>query len=217
MIITNDENGEWIENDLFCLFFGNKNSQLFTANNNIQFGHQVHKADLLEVDKLPDGSSCFIDDSDGLWTKMPKLELGLYTADCVPCFIHQNNTLYSLHLGWRSLHLGLLDKALQKVSKSEYLYIYIGPHIQFDSFEVGEEVFKSFERQLSPYKSTEWFRVLSNNKFKLSLSKIIELKTRSYNSQIYSSKIDTYITKSYCSYRKQHQTKERNISFAFLK
>jgi copper oxidase (laccase) domain-containing protein len=86
------------------------------------FGHQVHESALIEVNNSfinsnMHSSLCLIESSDGLYTEEKNLALGLYTADCVPCFVVTQNYIYSLHLGWKGVYFGLLKKCLDKIKK----------------------------------------------------------------------------------------------------
>lgn len=209
--------GEIFENDNVSVFFGHSRSSEFLKSQKIQFGHQVHKADLIEVNSAPKNSTHLTVDSDGLWTLTKNLSLGVYTADCLPCFINSKEKLFSLHLGWRSLQQGLLEKALCHVSTSDRLDIFIGPHIGSASFEVGPEVFDAFSLQLADADASKWSVKRSDGKYTLSLKKIVELKTLAFKTSLHCSDIDTYTSELHSSYRRQNKTRDRNISFAFLK
>ena len=217
MTPTHSQCGEAFNHKGVSVFFGNSLSKKIIEQTNIQFGHQVHEDDLIEIQSSVTHSSNLIQSSDGLYTDKKKLKLGLYTADCVPCFLFSTQRIFSLHLGWRSLHMGLLDKALKKIDRSEKVSIFIGPHIQFSSFEVGNDVFLKFKKVLKTSEDKSWYRQVSDEKFKISLKQIIQIKSAGYNVDFFSSLIDTYTSESHCSYRRQKGTCERNISFAFLK
>jgi copper oxidase (laccase) domain-containing protein len=220
MIKTLCDDGEWFKTDSVSVFFGNKNSQKSSSTEVIQFGHQVHKDELLEVDRSFGESSHFLAESDGLWTKKSNLKLGVYTADCVPCFIYSAHKLFALHLGWRSLQLGLLENALKNIRSSDETQIFIGPHIQAASFEVGQDVLNKFKILMPDSKTQDWYEELSYMKFKISLNKVILHKVSSLRPKVYSSEIDTFTSANHCSYRRSNKTQVpnngRNISFAFL-
>lgn len=209
--------GEVFENEHVSVFFGNSKSADSLLEKNIAFGHQIHKADLIEIKSELFGSSCLIQDSDGLLTNKKNLYLGIYTADCIPCFIFNDNQLFSLHLGWRSLQLGLFEKALNSLSKSKETTVFIGPHIKAPSFEVGPDVVEAFAPQLKNFPESEWVEKIALDKYKVSLTRVLEFKARSFKPTIFRSEIDTFTSSSYCSYRRQNGGKDRNISFAFLK
>jgi len=217
MNLESQKDGEKFENNGVSVFFGNSKAKHSLEYENIQFGHQMHKADLIEIHESNQQSSNLIQSSDGLHTCKKNLKLGLYTADCIPCFLYNGQRIFSLHLGWRSLHLGLLEKALKFVDKSEEVFIFIGPHIQFSSFEVGNDVLSQFKEILRNTKDQSWYSQVSDKKFNISLQNIIKIKAAGYKTNILSSAIDTYTSDLHCSYRRQAGTKERNISFAFLK
>lgn len=72
------------------------------------------------------------------------------TADCLPVLMcNQAGTeVAALHAGWRGLKEGILEKALALFSAPhETIYVWFGPAIGPQSFEVGEEVFEGYCQQ----------------------------------------------------------------------
>jgi len=208
--------GETYESDKIKIFFGRKNSAQKSIDEAIQFGHQVHGSNLIKVKAKPAHSNHFLKNSDGLWTDLPMVKIGVYTADCIPCFIHSGHKIFSLHLGWRGLVSPLLQNCLKLLNSNDDVSVFIGPHISMDSFEVGEEVFTVFNNVDKLSNRTDWMLKKDNGKYNISLEKVLRLLLPE-ESLTFSSKIDTFQSNLHHSYRRDDQTRERNISFAFLK
>lgn len=216
---NNFSNGTQFSFSYAKVFFGNKNfkCQEFFEKKNSFLGKQIHDTKLV---RLPAskfyGCSQLLESSDGLQTITPGQSLGIVTADCVPCFLVGPNQIFSLHLGWRSLIYGLLDKALSRLDSKTEHHLFIGPHIGFSSFQVSRDVQKIFKNNLT-YHENMWSKRQNNSSYLISLAAVIALKCQNYNIKIFETKIDTYTNTDYYSYRRDNKTSERNISFAFLR
>ncbi|MDM8569746.1 peptidoglycan editing factor PgeF [Thiotrichales bacterium HSG1] len=68
----------------------------------------------------------------------------ILTADCMPILIcNQAGTeVAAVHAGWRGLADGILEKTLQHFSSE--VFVWLGPTIGMQAFEVGEEVYTAF-------------------------------------------------------------------------
>jgi polyphenol oxidase len=91
---------------------------------------------------------------DGLVTDLPRLALGILTADCFPVLLVDTKTkaVGAFHAGWRGTVKRIVEKGvgimrLEFGSRPEDIYAAIGPGIQKCSFEVGEEVEDAFHTQ----------------------------------------------------------------------
>jgi YfiH family protein len=91
---------------------------------------------------------------DGLVTDLPRLALGILTADCFPILLvdTKNKAVGAFHAGWRGSVKRIVEKGvgimrLEFGSRPEDIHAAIGPGIQKCSFEVGEEVEAAFHTQ----------------------------------------------------------------------
>lgn len=209
--------GVIFESEKFFCFFGNKNSHLCLDTETILFGKQTHDTVLSKVVFKPEYTQTTTYSSDGQYTKNKNLKLGLYTADCLPCFIITESQLFSLHLGWKGVLDGLFDKAIKKINKNEKLNIFVGPHIQKESFEIGEDLKKMFKKSTAHSLQKKWFLEKSNGRTHLSLIEVLKTKANGYEATFHTSEIDALKSANHYSYRGDDKTKSRNISFAFLK
>ncbi len=94
---------------------------------------------------------------DGLVTDLPRLALGILTADCFPVLLvdTKKKAVGAFHAGWRGTVKRIVEKGvgimrLEFGSRPEDIHAAIGPGIQKCSFEVGEEVEDAFHTQF-PY------------------------------------------------------------------
>jgi YfiH family protein len=123
--------------------------ELGLDNNSIAFQKQIHS----DIIKIVD-SEGVKGESDALITNKRNLGLAITVADCTPIFIYdyENKVLAAVHSGWRGTEQKILAKTLVKLrdtfhTKSENLFIYIGPSISSVNYEVGKEVAEKFDRR----------------------------------------------------------------------
>ena len=98
------------------------------------------------------GEDTAIADCDAVFTKLPNVPLFLFTADCVAVGIYdaKHHAIATVHAGWRGAigHLPVLTiEAMKEAYGTEFkdCYIYLGPSIGPESFEVDVELGKRFE------------------------------------------------------------------------
>ena len=123
----------------------------------ISCGNQVHGLKAVEITENLVGAGAFeadtaIDDCDAVFTKLPNVPLFLFTADCVAVGIYdaKHHAIATVHAGWRGAigHLPVLTiEAMKEAYGTEFkdCYIYLGPSIGPESFEVDVELGKRFE------------------------------------------------------------------------
>lgn len=211
------------ESPSYKICFGDKSASLFSCEQEAQrpiiFGHQVHGCTLVdpsEKARSAHHSQSLLESCDALFvSNNNKLALGVYTADCIPCFIVQDKRLFSLHLGWRGIYSKLLSKILLNINTKKEFQVFLGPHIQASSFEVKDDLVKKFEKTFPNRPS--WL-LEKESQFFISLKDVLKNELKTYKqAQIQCVDIDTFKNKNFHSYRRDSSTKERNLSFAFLK
>jgi YfiH family protein len=160
---------------------------------------------------------------DALFCTLPGFRLWIKTADCLPIALWDevSGEYAMVHAGWRGVTNQITLKTLSYFSNPNRVKCYIGPHIQWDSFEVSKEVaaeilasikdspdFSDIQNQLIKAHPTNPSKVLVN------LSKVIltQLKSASMLPEnIWISPHDTFTDPSYYSYRRD-RTEKRNLS-----
>lgn len=120
--------------------------------------HQAHE-DIIHTATEEDWGNGVIRENkfksvDALITDKPNVPLVTLYADCVPVFFADKvkGVIALAHSGWRGTVLRISAKVVRKIiddygSKAEDIITAIGPSIQVDNFEVGDEVAEAFIRE----------------------------------------------------------------------
>lgn len=114
--------------------------------------HFIHSNKVLEVGAT-DGGKGFhspadaLGDADGMITNVPRRALFVTYADCVPVLFYDpvHKAIGACHAGWRGTVAGIVMETLKAMqaaygTKPEDVLCAVGPGIDPDHFEVGEEV-----------------------------------------------------------------------------
>lgn len=104
--------------------------------------HQVHSADVVEVDApwLHEARP----QADAMVTDRPNLLLGVLTADCAPVLLADPDArvIGAAHAGWKGALAGVTDAAIVAMERlgahRERISAAVGPCIAQDSYEVDE-------------------------------------------------------------------------------
>ena len=124
--------------------------------------HQVHLAEIAVVDRemltLP--TEEILQKLDGivaLMTNEAGVCIGVSTADCIPVLLYDpiQRASCAIHAGWRGTVQRIAEKAVARMtevfgSDPKNLIAQIGPGIHLESFEVGDEVYQTFEKEGFP-------------------------------------------------------------------
>jgi YfiH family protein len=214
--------GHYYENDQVFLFFGNKYFEKehfsFFPEIQFQFLKQVHGNNVVYFDRYTDE----LHQADGHYTSTRNLAMVIQTADCLPILAYDQHHKWvmALHAGWRGVENKITKVGLEKFSKearTPLLSIYVGPHIQYKSFEVDPDV----AAKLKVCVNSEIESVFDDytNKYFINLKKIVHAQALELPIQIqelYFSNIDTQTNEEYSSFRRQ-KGPCRNFSFIYLK
>lgn len=126
-------------------------NELGLTTEQIAIQKQIH-SDIITIVGKPG----LIGESDALITSKPNIGLAVSTADCVPIFVYDraNKIIAGIHSGWRGTQKQILQKTLSVLSekfnsKPENLFVYIGPSISQNKYEVGADVASQFNGKYS--------------------------------------------------------------------
>ena len=141
--------------------------------------------------------------ADGSVTKNKDILLGVTTADCTPVLFadYQSQIIGAAHSGWRGSVNGILENTLDLMikhgAKLENISAAIGPCIQQQSFEVGQDVFDLAN-------APQYFTPKENGKYMFNIEGYIITRLKKYGlKDITASGIDTYSNPDkYFSYRR---------------
>ena len=148
-------------------------------------------------------------EADASWTRQANVICAILTADCLPLLVcnHAGNQVAAIHLGWRGLSNGLLEKVLRTFdSEPAHLLAWMGPHIRQPHYEVGEDVYLAFTSRESG--TDHAFHEYGDRKWLLSLAALTESRLRTSGiSMIYDCGACTYAdSQRFFSYRRQKLT-----------
>ena len=128
--------------------------------NHLTCGEQVHGVGVTRVTKELVGKGAFswadsIPDSDAIHTNLVNIPLLLLVADCVPVLLYDaaHHAVAVIHAGWRGAIAHIVERTLDSMHEdygtmADACYLYIGPSIGGDSFEVSEEIAQQFRQDL---------------------------------------------------------------------
>lgn len=183
--------------------------------------NQIHSDKVYKYDKE------FLDindkEGDAIVTDEKDTAIGVFTADCVPIIIANDNckVVATIHSGWRGTYESIVLCALDKMREDFNIDIkdtkvFIGPHIKKCCYEVSEELKDKFIQRTKLTKD-KIFNGMNLSLEACILNDLINYGVREEN--IYSLNLCTHCTddlKLY-SYRKSVGTYGRLFSFAFIK
>jgi YfiH family protein len=125
------------------------------AEGHVVSAHQVHSADVAEVNEVwPLENRPKVD---GLVTTQKGIALGVLTADCGPVLFadEEAGVIGCCHAGWKGALTGVTDTtvtAMEKLgAKRQNIIAVLGPTISRNAYEVGPEFPKPFLAQSSAH------------------------------------------------------------------
>jgi len=145
---------------------------------------QIHGTEIREIDnsflQLPtNGKNRYLHGVDALFTCIPKVCIGITTADCVPLlfFDPHKQVIAAAHAGWRGTCALIAEKTIHTLKEkydclAEDIRVVIGPSISVEVYEVGQEVVEHFDA--AGFDLTQIITT-KNNKFYLDLWKANQL------------------------------------------
>lgn len=149
----------------------------------------------------------FYDDTDGLIGEKGDV-LVIKSADCLPVIVYDcvNKRIAAVHSGWKGTANSIVKEAIQKMmglgSRAKDLKIYVGPHIQKNSFEVMDDVKDVFEKNFS-YEDIIFKK--NETHYLIDLGQVVKCDAMSLGvkeENIYISSVDTVTDQRFHSYRR---------------
>lgn len=89
--------------------------------------------------------------ADAAFTTTRNVVCTVMTADCLPVLIcnRAGSKVAAAHAGWRGLHAGVIEAAIQALQETpDNIFVWLGPAIGPQAFEVGDEVRTAFVTDL---------------------------------------------------------------------
>ena len=119
--------------------------------------HQTHGCEVLCIESdfmqlMPKEQQEQIYGIDAVITALPCTCIGVSTADCIPVLLHdtRNRVVAAIHAGWRGTVSRIVCNCID-VMRCQYgcnpndIKAVIAPGISLNAFEVGDEVYNSFQ------------------------------------------------------------------------
>jgi len=164
-------------------------------------------------------------EADGHFTQTQALALCVSSADCIPVFAFDPKTNYiaAIHAGWRGVANSIVPKTLLKLKnlgcEIESIQVFIGPHIQMNSFEVENKVRDDILSSIdfgAHQKESLYHRNLNHEKSLVDLNQV--MKTQLQNTgvtfdNLHNLHIDTFTDPRFHSYRRDKEKSGRQLSF----
>ena len=191
------------------------------------FAHQSHSDHIHKVTKEDIGAGCYSDkdaiqDCDALYTRELGVLLGVFSADCVPILIWdpEQHIIAAIHAGWRGTVKEITKKVLDTLIYEEdcnpaELRCYIGPAIDFFSFEVDKDVIDEVKKM--SFDTTKFYMKKDNGKYLVDNKRLnmqMMLDAGVLDTNIFMHHGDTFENdEDYFSYRRDHKT---NCHMSFI-
>ncbi len=116
--------------EIVCNTFKINPSRLLTVN-------QIHSNKIVDINRNNFSKKIY---ADGMITSEKNLLLGILTADCAPILFSGERYIAILHVGWKGLLKGIVNRLieifLEKGENIKRISCIIGPHLAPESFEV---------------------------------------------------------------------------------
>lgn len=147
------------------------------------FMDQIHSDVVIDVRSLDQGMphrlGRLLGEGDAMVTGLKDAALSTTFADCVPVvlFDKRNRVHANIHSGWKGTLARIAEKALDKMissygSSPEDISAVIGPHIGFQDFEIGVDVFGLFEGEFGT--GNMRYESLGEGKYHLDLGDLVK-------------------------------------------
>lgn len=132
-------------------------SELGIGDEQLILPRQTHGCEVLEIDNTFMGASKekqsdMLQGVDAVVTALPRVCIGVSTADCVPVLLcdTQKRVVAAVHAGWRGTVARIAERCIERMCtthgcKPQNIKAVIAPSIGRDAFEVGGEVYAAFE------------------------------------------------------------------------
>ena len=125
--------------------------------------HQVHGDRSLRItEEIFTGEQ----QADAAFTTQPNIVLAILTADCLPILLcaDDGDEIAAIHAGWRGLSAGIVESTVARLrTPRANLLAWIGPAIGAASYEVGDDVHRTFvsiaseaEHAFAPTRPAHW-------------------------------------------------------------
>ena len=164
---------------------------------------QIHSSNIISLDNQAIDVS-----ADGSFTTMQNKVCTIMTADCVPIlFCNTSGTkVAAIHAGWKGICNGIIEKAIDEFPNQNNIFVWIGPCISSEHYEVGKDVYEQCLNHSTSLKNA--FTHIKKEHWYCDLTKIVQIiLKKSGVGLIYECGLCTYkMDKLFYSYRREGVT-----------
>jgi polyphenol oxidase len=175
---------------------------------NVSFQRQTHSVKSNFVK-----SPVFYEDSDALFTNTKNNFLAISVADCIPVFIYEpgKKVIAAIHSGWKGTLNKITTLTIKKLIEEfsfnvKNAFVFIGPGISGEYFEVGNEVAELFDGDVKTNRNGKYFIDLKNHNY----LQLLELGVKPKNIEV----------SEYCTYKEKDlfhsYRRDKNLSGRML-
>ena len=181
--------------------------------------YQVHSSDVITLNEnWRDDFSSAQPKADAMVSKASGVALGILTADCSPVLLAdtKNKVIGALHAGWKGAVAGIVGntvKAMAALGADPATTVaVIGPTIQQQSYEVGNDVRDAVIKSVGPDGETFFVPSKNSDRWMFSLPEFVLFQLNEYGiKKSESTGLDTYgDEKSFFSYRRATHRGEKD-------
>lgn len=159
-------------------------------------------------------------EADGHFTGKANCALVSQTADCIPILLASDSQVCALHAGWRGVASDIVGSSKSVFVEPPSVAV-LGPHIQTESFEIGQDVMaKLFAAVPSHLDKKSFIRPHSDpNKCYFDLAKLVRAQLlRDFPAvQIFETADNTFTNPAFHSFRRDRSGAGRQYNFVVLK
>lgn len=219
--------GSGFQTEEYLVFFGNQNADLPKIQSefpNLSFRRVRQTHSDIVTPSIPNSLDIAFEnltEADAHLTEQSQEGLLILTADCLPLMIYcqQTHRVAAVHAGWRGVENHIAEKTLTELirtgSDQKDFLIWVGPHIQQDSFEAGADAFALLSQAHYGLEPDSYFYQRADKYF-IDLNLIVKSQIEQVLGKaaaVWFSADDTMTNQNYFSYRRDQKTKSRNLSF----
>lgn len=148
-------------------------------------------------------------EADASFTQSKNIACAVLTADCLPLLFSDENgeCVGATHAGWRGLAEGVIETTIDAMSQiRKPNYVWLGPAIGPDAFEVGEDVFEAYIHRNAEFKRC--FKTQKSGKWTLNIYQAAKIVLKAADIEhIYGGEYCTYHDeKRFFSFRRNSMT-----------
>ena len=133
-------------------------------------------------------------EADASVTRNKNIACAVLTADCLPLLFSDENgeCVGATHAGWRGLVDGVIENTIDAMSQIiKPKYVWLGPAIGPDAFEVGNDVFEAYMQRNTEFE--DCFKVKKSGKWMLNIYQAAKIVLKAADIEnIYGGEFCTY-------------------------